>query len=415
MCWHFSGVQTEAAKLKRKQKSSFLWRKQHTLTPLSSSNDVSCCFQKFRPLSNEVNRQDSNGCETKPWNCCYGSDGASDKDSSNSSQDGLDSTTNLSVSFPSVLCMNNVGRSSHYQGFQFGIERKNNASLPCDLDQPVEVIKGTEHCQENPELNFDIKTQCIDILPTSDFHLSASDSASVKPKSSIAKNTKSTVSIPSAGKVIPLDNGQVASKNNSLKCLPTVGNQKTVSNVQNDHYVYPLLFPQWKNRDALCWLDVILCLAVHNEKLKGLVLNEKNDQECVVYKLITAHKQACQLINGHVRKTADIDKSFDNYLDLGLSSQNITANPRKVQDNIVAQPGHTSEHKHSLQAVCTDSMIKMGNLLDDVREKVWQKLYLKLKCDKGKPESPVFALPLLLSESSIVESLFKMEYRLVCF
>ena len=45
-------------------------------------------------------------------------------------------------------------------------------------------------------------------------------------------------------------------------------------------------------------------------------------------------------------------------------------------------------------------------LLEDVREQVWQSISSKLRCQKGRDDSPVFALPLLLREYQSVLDLF---------
>lgn len=61
--------------------------------------------------------------------------------------------------------------------------------------------------------------------------------------------------------------------------------------------------------------------------------------------------------------------------------------------------------------VIEDKYLHAFNILQDVRETVFLKLQPKLQCEKGKNDSPLFAIPLLVKGDSVVEKLIRMKYR----
>ena len=56
---------------------------------------------------------------------------------------------------------------------------------------------------------------------------------------------------------------------------------------------------------------------------------------------------------------------------------------------------------------------KAVGVLYTARESIWKTLQPRLRCEKGKHDSPVFAMPLLVRERPEVKRMFTMNYRLV--
>ncbi len=73
---------------------------------------------------------------------------------------------------------------------------------------------------------------------------------------------------------------------------------------------------QWKNKEALCWLDVVMCLLVHCKQLRNLLTSNPQEQG-ILRTLITAYDQAqalAQLAVGEdpasgLDKTASLETS----------------------------------------------------------------------------------------------------------
>ncbi|NXN62272.1 USPL1 isopeptidase, partial [Rynchops niger] len=115
---------------------------------------------------------------------------------------------------------------------------------------------------------------------------------------------------------------------------------------------------QWRNMHNLCWLDCILSALVHLEILKFALAEEYNDGKCLLQKLLTKYNQATVLLN--------------------------TCKRSKVKDILPGAESH----------------------LNDIRNRIFTQLQPRLKCELGKKESPVFALPLLLQLDQQAERLF---------
>ncbi|NXU53975.1 USPL1 isopeptidase, partial [Turnix velox] len=113
---------------------------------------------------------------------------------------------------------------------------------------------------------------------------------------------------------------------------------------------------QWRNMHNLCWLDCILSALVHLEILKSALLKEYNGGKCLLQKLLTKYNQATVLLN--------------------------TCKRGKVKDILPKAESHLNEIRNSIFT------------------------QLPLKCELGKEESPVFALPLLLQLDQQAEKLF---------
>ncbi|XP_074424240.1 SUMO-specific isopeptidase USPL1 isoform X1 [Larus michahellis] len=115
---------------------------------------------------------------------------------------------------------------------------------------------------------------------------------------------------------------------------------------------------QWRNMHNLCWLDCILSALVHLEILKFALAAEYNDGKCLLQKLLTKYNQATVLLN--------------------------TCKRSKVKDVLPKAEAH----------------------LNEIRNRIFTQLQPRLKCELGKKESPVFALPLLLQLDQQAEKLF---------
>ena len=202
-------------------------------------------------------------------------------------------------------------------------------------------------------------------------------------------------------------------------------------------FSYPDKFIQWRNRDALCWLDSVQCLLVHNRHIHKTVFDTGFDQNSVLFKLLLAHKQAQELLenisseyypklfqtNSHDTEilskhsspgqlTTDTSKlspkktvemklvSIEGSVDVKTGAGNVGSN-RTSADGMMQKD---SRLENSLKANQIDS------LLNSVREDVWQKLQPKLKFERGRNDSPVFTMSSLLRENTNIENLFKMNY-----
>ncbi|NXJ59112.1 USPL1 isopeptidase, partial [Rostratula benghalensis] len=125
---------------------------------------------------------------------------------------------------------------------------------------------------------------------------------------------------------------------------------------------------QWRNIHNLCWLDCILSALVHLEILKFALAEEYNDGKCLLQKLLTKYNEATVLLN--------------------------TCKRSKVKDVLP----------------------KAESNLNDIRNRIFTQLQPRLRCELGKKESPVFALPLLLQLDQQAEKLFlhSFSWKLEC-
>ncbi|NWH56142.1 USPL1 isopeptidase, partial [Geococcyx californianus] len=119
-----------------------------------------------------------------------------------------------------------------------------------------------------------------------------------------------------------------------------------------------VLHLQWRNMRNLCWLDCILSALVHLETLKDALAEKYNDGKCLLQKLLTKYNQATALLN--------------------------TCKRSKVKDVLPKAESH----------------------LNEIRNSIFTQLQQQLKCELGKEDSPVFALPLLLKLDQQAEKLF---------
>ncbi|XP_028733899.1 SUMO-specific isopeptidase USPL1 isoform X2 [Peromyscus leucopus] len=128
---------------------------------------------------------------------------------------------------------------------------------------------------------------------------------------------------------------------------------------------------QWKNSQALCWLDCILSALVHLAALKTTVVETCSREECVFGRLLEAYHQADTLLHTH--------------------------------------------HLHAVtgedcKKLTSEILAEIETCLNEVREEIFFKLQPKLRCTLGEMESPVFALPALLKLDPHVEKLFTYSF-----
>ncbi|NXI49591.1 USPL1 isopeptidase, partial [Chloroceryle aenea] len=115
---------------------------------------------------------------------------------------------------------------------------------------------------------------------------------------------------------------------------------------------------QWRNIHNYCWLDCILSALVHLETLKFALAEECSAGKCLLRELLTKYNQATVLLN--------------------------TCKRSRLKDVLPKAESH----------------------LNEIRTRMFTQLQPQLKCELGKKESPVFALPLLLGLDQETEKLF---------
>ncbi|XP_039111144.1 SUMO-specific isopeptidase USPL1 [Hyaena hyaena] len=128
---------------------------------------------------------------------------------------------------------------------------------------------------------------------------------------------------------------------------------------------------QWRNANALCWLDCILSALVHLEELKNTVADLCSKEESVFWQLFTKYNQASKLLH---------TSQFDGVKD---------GDCKKLPSEIFA---------------------KIETCLNEVRDEIFIRLQPQLRCTLGDMESPVFALPLLLKMEPLIEKLFMYSF-----
>lgn len=80
------------------------------------------------------------------------------------------------------------------------------------------------------------------------------------------------------------------------------------------------------------------------------------------------------------------------------------------------QPAAPVADLKTSKLVCKENMDQIGkgiNVLYAMREKIWQALQPRLRCERGKHNSPVLVLPLIVRENPTVKQMFTMRYRYV--
>ncbi|XP_073335278.1 SUMO-specific isopeptidase USPL1 isoform X2 [Pagrus major] len=127
----------------------------------------------------------------------------------------------------------------------------------------------------------------------------------------------------------------------------------------------------WRNSNNLCWLDSLLVALVNCKTLKKCKPNDE-PQRSSVWQLMRGYEDVCATIQAH---------------------------QQPAKDGVVGVPNHV------LQKANAD--------LQSLRMSVFKLLQPKLHCKLGQRETPVFALPLLLTMDSWVEPLFQSTFQWV--
>ncbi|XP_027240102.1 SUMO-specific isopeptidase USPL1 isoform X2 [Cricetulus griseus] len=128
---------------------------------------------------------------------------------------------------------------------------------------------------------------------------------------------------------------------------------------------------QWRNSQALCWLDCILSALVHLEALRNTVMEVCSREECVFGRLFETYHQADKLLYTHHLH--------------GVTGEDC----KQLRSEILAE---------------------IETCLNGVRGEIFTKLQPKLRCTLGEMESPVFAFPALLKLEPHVEKLFTYSF-----
>lgn len=128
---------------------------------------------------------------------------------------------------------------------------------------------------------------------------------------------------------------------------------------------------QWKNTQALCWLDCVLSALVHLAVLRNTVLEVCSREECVFGRLFEMYHQADKLLHTHHLH--------------GLTGEDC----KKLTSEIFTE---------------------IDTCLNKIRDEIFAKLQPKLRCTLGDMESPVFVLPILLKLEPHVENLFTYSF-----
>lgn len=428
----FVGIQTGSPQLRKKLKSNSLpsrkpYKKRET-SPFSHIQNGFKDFQQFHSSQNgsqSVSFQNFKSFSKKyqivgatngaAWNSCNGSEGSSD----NASVDSLESNSSTSYS-SSIGGEKYCVEKAKYPAFQF--EERKTRSLPKSLpnleknsSQTLQLdslsVKNVEERSDDVSPNIEKSNE---VLTNSN-----NDCSFTELKSWRNVHEVENVHFITSGR----EEKDPKLKRQLHKIFSDTDERNGSSSQEKSCSLlrYPSVFPQWKNRDALCWLDVILCLTVHNETLKSLVFCDGFDRCNLIFKLLKAHNQACNLLHQSQGKCAEHCSSPNTVVDSHVNdtedsrNQSINQAKQDSKNHIINQVKRNGVSKNIFPmdsgAVCTclDEMA-CEDILDEVREEVWNKLKYKLRCERGQNESPVFALPLLLKEDKAVDELFRMNY-----
>ncbi|XP_069107101.1 SUMO-specific isopeptidase USPL1-like [Argopecten irradians] len=225
-------------------------------------------------------------------------------------------------------------------------------------------------------------------------------------------------------------------KSLSVSAVQTVVKSETFCPDRRDQL--SVFYPQWQNKDALCWMDVILCLLVHCRQINILKHNVQDTDTSIVCTLIKAYSQAVSLLN---KRFVSSDSSSPSVVDIPVTmssntKSHVNSTPALLEDKF--ESGYHEEEMNGvnfnpvknneevktgagLQLLKSDFLKLMAShsdsecskafdILGDIREKIWNLLHPRLRCKKGKNDSPVFAIPLLTKNSKDLEQLLNMKY-----
>ena len=226
-------------------------------------------------------------------------------------------------------------------------------------------------------------------------------------------------------------------KSNVIEAEKSIEKPKNIEDKTPTLDIYKY-FPQWQNEEALCWLDVVLCLFVHSKAVKKLKFeNESVDlSHTILVTLFTAYQQACQLVNKY-REKAMKDMNSDGKCSRTRSgrlfsdpeesdSDTTTDSPSgemmkelckfSLNSNSIKTGAGLSCSKDFMSMLSSDDQEDYKNaftVLRDIRETIWTKMQRRLQCVKGKNDSPVLAIPLMVKDSVYCERKFVVEYDFI--
>ena len=188
----------------------------------------------------------------------------------------------------------------------------------------------------------------------------------------------------------------------------------------------PRRYLQWSNVDALCWMDVALCLLVHCTNLKELVETSGGGETSFVRKLLVQYKEilaSWNRIDPSVGASVEETKRLSLETSVGRVSvktgggglDHLVMPPTGVNSGCcagekTASPVKLDQHESSVSLATACQML--AKVRDDVLE-----CQPKLRRERGHNHSPVFALPLLLEKvDQAVHDHFRVEFcwRLTC-
>nr|KAF6375747.1 ubiquitin specific peptidase like 1 [Pipistrellus kuhlii] len=128
---------------------------------------------------------------------------------------------------------------------------------------------------------------------------------------------------------------------------------------------------QWRNSDALCWLDCLLSLLVHLEVVKKTVMTDLcSNEESLFWQLFTKYNQASKLLHAS-HLDAVRDRDFTKLISV---------------------------------------FERIETCLNEVRSKIFIRIQPQLGCTLGDMESPVIAFPLILGIEACIEKLFTYSF-----
>lgn len=208
--------------------------------------------------------------------------------------------------------------------------------------------------------------------------------------------------------------------------------KETTSHLKNVYYL------QWKNKDALCWLDVALCLLVHSNLFHSTVFSCLQSACPIARALLDGYANAQNLFQKGLdfkryqllsqKRTVLLETGLDMIPvktgggeqpilnpDIEKSPLIINANlspTTTLSNGLLKQHGsRLSITTEQLQKLADERLSEARDVTEKTREMVWKFLYPKLQCEKGDNDSPVFALPLMLSEDAVVRKKFEHSFK----
>ncbi len=177
----------------------------------------------------------------------------------------------------------------------------------------------------------------------------------------------------------------------------------------------------WRNKSALCWLDACMFILVSCRSLRACLV--RLPEKSLVRTLCNAF-ECGQRTQGSSQSSCAISVKKPKELKAPSSSGSLIS----PQSNQLIIPSSAPDANES-QELCNAKPVQndqgptrvvtqvgsaghgSGDPLNDVRNKLFQRLQPKLRCRLGQEESPVFALPALLQLDGTVEEHFLCRYR----